>query len=96
MRSDNEKLPPELLQAAFNAGRPFPGKTTVGEAAQVNGGMWVFSVTAVKDGLVVAADAKEQESVSQFMSRSVAQREFGSFVERLRELADVKINNKDG
>ncbi len=96
VRSDNEKLPPELLQAAFNAGRPFPGKTTVGEAAQVNGGMWVFSVTAVKDGLVVAADAKEQESVSQFMSRSVAQREFGSFVERLRELADVKINNKDG
>ena len=96
VRRENDKLPPELISAAFSAGRPAPGKVTVGDAAQANGSQWVFTVTAVKDGPVSAADAKEQESATQFMTRSGSQREFGSFVERLRELADVKINNKDG
>jgi hypothetical protein len=84
------------LRAAFSAGRPAAGKVTAGEATQANGSQWVFTVSSVKDGPAVAADAKEQESASQFMTRSGSQREFGSFVERLRELADVKINNKDG
>ena len=96
VKRDNDKLPPELLRAAFSAGRPAAGKVTAGEATQANGSQWVFTVSSVKDGPAVAADAKEQESASQFMTRSGSQREFGSFVERLRELADVKINNKDG
>jgi peptidyl-prolyl cis-trans isomerase D len=96
VKRDNDKLPPELLRAAFSAGRPAAGKVTAGEATQANGSQWVFTVSSVKDGPAVAADAKQQESASQFMTRSGSQREFGSFVERLRELADVKINNKDG
>ena len=96
VRRDNDKLPPELLRAAFTAGRPAAGKVSAGDATQPNGSQWVFSVTSVKDGPMAAADAKDQESASQFMTRSGSQREFGSFVERLRELADVKINNKDG
>ena len=96
VRRDNDKLPPELLRAAFTAGRPAAGKVSAGGATQPNGSQWVFSVTTVKDGPMAAADAKDQESASQFMTRSGSQREFGSFVERLRELADVKINNKDG
>jgi len=96
VRRDNDKLPPELLRAAFTAGRPAAGKVSAGDATQPNGSQWVFSVTTVKDGPMAAADAKDQESASQFMTRSGSQREFGSFVERLRELADVKINNKDG
>jgi len=96
VRRDNDKLPPELLRAAFTAGRPAASKVSAGDATQPNGSQWVFSVTTVKDGPMAAADAKDQESASQFMTRSGSQREFGSFVERLRELADVKINNKDG
>jgi peptidyl-prolyl cis-trans isomerase D len=96
VQRDNDKLPPELLQAAFTVGRPAAGKATAGDAAQANGSQWVFTVSSVKDGPTVAADAKEQESASQFMTRTGSQREFGAFVGRLRELADVKINNKDG
>jgi len=96
VRRDNDKLPPELLRAAFSVGRPAAGKVTAGDITQANGSQLVFAVSSIKDGPAVTADPKEQESSGQAMSRSGSQREFGSFVERLRELADVKINSKDG
>lgn len=91
IRRDNDKLPQELVRAAFTAARPAAGKTTAGQAAATDGSQYVFSVTAVKDGASTAADAKEQTSASEFMVRNAAQREFGSYVERLRELADVEV-----
>ena len=50
-------------------------------------------LTAVKDGAPAADDAKEQVSAKEFVVRNEAQREFGAFVERLRELADVEVRS---
>lgn len=95
IRRENDKLPPELVRAAFTAARPAANKTTTGEIALPDGSQFVFNITVVKDGAPTAADAKEQTSASEFLVRNEAQREFGSFVERLRELADVKLKVAD-
>ncbi|MDD1648787.1 MAG: SurA N-terminal domain-containing protein [Methylococcaceae bacterium] len=95
IRRENDKLPPELVRAAFNAARPAADKATPGEVALPDGSQFVFRITAVKDGAANVADAKEQTTVSEFLMRNEAQREFGSFVERLRELADVTLKSTD-
>ena len=91
----SEKVPMELLRAAFSTGRPQAGKSSPGEVALPDGSHFIFAVTQVKDGATVAKDAKEQESASEFMQRGYAQLEYGTFVDRLRELIDVEINKKD-
>jgi len=95
IRRENDKLPPELVRAAFNAARPAADKATPGEVALPDGSQFVFRITAVKDGAANVADAKEQTTVSEFLMRNEAQREFSSFVERLRELADVTLKSTD-
>jgi len=91
----SEKVPLELLKATFSVGRPQAGKPSSGEVALPDGSHYVFAVLQVKDGATVAKDAKEQESASEFMQRGYAQLEYGTFVDRLRELIDVEINKKD-
>ncbi len=95
IRRDNDQLPAELVRAAFTAARPAPGVVTPGEVALADGSIFVYAISSVKDGPVAASDLKEQESAGQFLLRSGGQQEFGAFVERLRELADVKIEQKD-
>lgn len=95
IRRDNDQLPAELVRAAFTAARPAPGVVTPGEVALADGSIFVYAIPSVKDGPVAASDLKEQESAGQFLLRSGGQQEFGAFVERLRELADVKIEQKD-
>jgi peptidyl-prolyl cis-trans isomerase D len=95
IRREADKLPPELIRAAFQSPRPAPNKPSSGDVALPDGGHVVFSVTAVKDGAPATQDAKEQSSASEFLVKSEAQREFGSFVERMRELAKVKVKPTD-
>lgn len=95
VRRENDKLAPELVRAAFSVGRPAPNKSTPGDVSVQDGTQFVFSVVGVKDGASTAADAKEQESANQFMIRTSGQQEFGIFVERLRQLADVEVTQKD-
>jgi peptidyl-prolyl cis-trans isomerase D len=95
IRRENDKLPPELVRAVFSAARPMPGKSSPGQVSLADGSQLIFSVTAVKDGASVSADSKEQEAGSQFLRRIGAQGEFGTFVAKLRELADVQIEDKD-
>ena len=85
----------ELLKAAFSIGRPQEGKPSLGEVGLPDGSHFIFAVVQVKDGAPIAKDAKEQESASEFMQRGYAQLEYGTFVDRLRELIDVEINKKD-
>ena len=95
IRRENDKLPPELVRGVFSAARPSEGKSTPGQVALADGSQLVFSVIAVKDGASTAADSKEQESGTQFLRRVGAQGEFGAFVAKLRELADVEIKDKE-
>lgn len=95
IRRDNDKLPPELVRAAFKVARPGSNQVTAGDVALPDGSQYVFSVAAVKDGATVSADAKEQNQASEFMSRSGAQREFSAYIELLRESADVETRATD-
>lgn len=95
MRRENNKLPPELVRAAFEAARPAAGKYTPGEVTLPDGTQFVFNITAIKDGAPTPADDKEKTSASEFLVRNEAQREFSAFVGRLRELADVKLRSAD-
>lgn len=95
IRRENDKLPPELVRGVFSAPRPSEGKSTPGQVALADGSQLVFSVIAVKDGASTATDSKEQESGTQFLRRVGAQGEFGAFVAKLRELADVEIKDKE-
>ena len=79
----------------LTAARPAADKATSGEVALPDGNQFVFSITAVKDGAANVADAKEQTSASEFLMRNEAQREFGSYIEHLRELSDVKLKSTD-
>lgn len=95
VRRENDKLPNELVVALFKAFRPTADKPSFAEVTLEKGDQLVFAVTAIKDGGGDAKDAKDQISASQFLVRSEGQREFGSFVEQLRQLADVTVREKD-
>jgi peptidyl-prolyl cis-trans isomerase D len=95
VRRENDKLPNELVVALFKAFRPTADKPSFAEVTLEKGDQLVFAVTAIKDGGGDAKDAKDQISASQFLMRSEGQREFGSFVEQLRQLADVTVREKD-
>ena len=94
-RRDNRELPPELIRSAFTLGRPEAGKTATGQVGLPDGSQLVYSLLEVKEGSKAAKDPKEVEVASQFMARNGSQQEFGAFVGRLRELLDVKINEKN-
>jgi peptidyl-prolyl cis-trans isomerase D len=95
IRRENDKLPPELVRAVFSAARPMPGKSSPGQVSLADGSQLILSVTAVQDGASASADKKEQEAGTQFLRRIGAQGEFGAFVAKLRELADVQIEDKE-
>jgi peptidyl-prolyl cis-trans isomerase D len=95
IRREDDKLPPELVRGVFSAARPSEGKSTPGHVALADGSQLIFSVIAVKDGASTPANSKEQETGTQFLRRVGAQGEFGAFVAKLRELADVQIEGKE-
>ncbi len=89
-RRGEDKLPPELVREVFKTQRP-EAKSVPGSVELDGGRVAVYSLLAVKDGVPSGADPKEAESARQFLARTMGQREFTSFVARLRELADVQI-----
>jgi peptidyl-prolyl cis-trans isomerase D len=91
LRRTEATLPQPLVSAVFKAPRSADGKPVPGSAELENGDQIVFAVLAVKDGTPAAVDAKEQESAREFLAKTEGQREFSSFVARLREIADVKV-----
>jgi peptidyl-prolyl cis-trans isomerase D len=91
VRRGENKLPPALVSAVFAAPHPADGKPAPKSVELENGDRIVFSLLAVKDGAPSSADAKEQDSARDFLSRTQGQREFASFVARLREIADVQV-----
>ncbi|MGZ8244340.1 SurA N-terminal domain-containing protein [Methylomagnum sp.] len=91
LRRSDDKLPHALVGAVFKAPRPAEGKPTLQGVEVENGERIVFNLLAVKDGAAAPADAKELDSAREFLSRSEGQREFSSFVARLREIADVWV-----
>ncbi|MFN5744794.1 MAG: SurA N-terminal domain-containing protein [Methylococcaceae bacterium] len=95
VRRDNDKLPSELVVALFKASRPTADKPSFTDVILENGDQLVIAVTAIKDGVADAKDTQEQASASQFVVRSEGQREFGSFVDQLRQLADVTVRAQD-
>lgn len=91
VRRNDPKLDPALLSALFKAPRPVDGKPVPESAELKNGDQVVFAVLSVKDGPTGGTDAKELESAREFLSNTEGQREFASFVGRLREIADVQV-----
>lgn len=94
IKRDNQKVPYELIRAAFSVGRPTPQSPAIGEARLVDGSRLVFSVTGVHDGAITMTD-KEKASLDEYMEQGVAQLEFEVFINHLRELMDVEILKKD-
>jgi peptidyl-prolyl cis-trans isomerase D len=86
-----DKLPPDLVAAAFKAGRPVEGKPAVASVELPGGEQAVYRLIAIKEGDLAKADAKERDTTRDFLMRTEGQREFGAFVARLREVADVKL-----
>jgi peptidyl-prolyl cis-trans isomerase D len=91
VRRNDPKLDPALLSALFKAPRPVDGKPVPESAELKNGDQAVFAVLSAKDGPTGGTDAKELESAREFLSNTEGQREFASFVGRLREIADVQV-----
>jgi len=91
VRRNDPKLDPALLSALFKAPRPVDGKPVPESAELKNGDQVVFAVLSVKDGPTGGTDAKELESAREFLSNTEGQREFASFVGRLREIAHVQV-----
>lgn len=91
VRRNDDKLPPALVGAVFKASRPAAGKPAPQSVEAQNGERIVFNLLAVKDGAAAPTDPKEVDSAREFLSRSEGQREFNSFVARLREIADVWV-----
>jgi len=91
IRREVTTLPGDLVQAIFKSPRPQAGQTWTGLVGLSDGGQIVFTVLSAKDGEKVSKDPKEQAQARDFLSRSEAQREFGSFVAELRNATKVKL-----
>lgn len=90
LRRGDDKLPRELVSAVFRAPRPVDGKPVPASVELENGEQIVFGLLSVKDG-AATGDVKEQESAREFLAKTEGQREFASFIARLREMADVTV-----
>jgi peptidyl-prolyl cis-trans isomerase D len=91
LRRGADKLPPALVSAVFKAPRPADAKPAPASVELDSGEAVVFNLLAVKDGAPASTEAKEADSVRDFLVKTAGQREFTSFVARLREMADVQI-----
>jgi peptidyl-prolyl cis-trans isomerase D len=91
LRRGADKLPPVLVSAVFKAPRPADAKPAPASVELDSGEAVVFNLLAVKDGAPASTEAKEADSVRDFLVKTAGQREFTSFVARLREMADVQI-----
>jgi peptidyl-prolyl cis-trans isomerase D len=91
LRRGADKLPPVLVSAVFKAPRPADAKPAPANVELDSGEAVVFNLLAVKDGAPASTEAKEADSVRDFLVKTTGQREFTSFVARLREMADVRI-----
>lgn len=91
LRRGADKLPPVLVSAVFKAPRPADAKPAPASVELDSGEAVVFNLLAVKDGAPASTEAKEADSVRDFLVKTTGQREFTSFVARLREMADVRI-----
>lgn len=89
-----DKLPAELVNAAFQAGRPGAGAAPVGTVPLANGEYAVFQLVAVKDGDPATIDAQERESAKAFLAKTEGQREFAALIGQLRETASVRIKSE--
>jgi peptidyl-prolyl cis-trans isomerase D len=94
-RNGNE-LPPALGAAVFKAARPTGNQPTLGNLELENGEQVVFSLRAVKEGAPPALDSQEANVARDFLAKTAGQREFSSFVARLRETADVQVKPQSG
>lgn len=91
LRRMDDKLPAGLVAAVFKAPRPAEGRARLGTIGLENGEQIVFNLIGVKDGAIPGDDSKEEVSAREFLARAHGQREFASFVARLREIADVQL-----
>ncbi len=91
VRRDTDKVPPALASAVFSAPRPVVGKPVSRSVELEKGDRIVFSLLSVKDGAPISEDVKERDAARDFLSKTVGQQEFNSFVARLREMADVEV-----
>jgi hypothetical protein len=90
VRRGADKLPPELVNAVFGAPRPPIDHSIPRSIELTTGDRIVFSLLSVKDGAVSSVEEKERDSARDLLMNSSGQREFNTFVARLREMADVK------
>ena len=95
VKREDQKLPPALVQALFEAGRPVEGQDAPGDATLEDGTHLVFRVTAIKDGGVADPDAKVEASGREYLERTSGQIEFATFVKRLRDSIDIEITAKE-
>lgn len=92
IRRNADNLAPGLVRAVFNASRSIDGKPVHEKAELETGEQVVFHVLSIRDGTPSSGDAaKEENSAREFLVKAAGQREFSTFVARLREIADVYI-----
>lgn len=90
-RRGSEKLPAELVQAAFKVGRPVEGKPLAEVVSLGNGEALVFNLISVKEGAPSESISKDRDVARDFLSRNEGQREFNALLAQLRKKADVKL-----
>lgn len=92
IRRDEQKLPAEIVQAAFKAARPGAAIPAVGGLRTASGDYAVFRVYAVKDGDPAKLEAAEKAAFQRELVRLRGADEYDGYAAGLRRKADIVIH----
>ncbi len=87
----NTTLPPELLADAFRLQAPKDGKPLVDYVPSTSGDFYVYEITQVTPGSIVAMPQAQREGLKQLVSGEYAQLLDAEYRQGLREAAEVKV-----
>jgi peptidyl-prolyl cis-trans isomerase D len=90
-----EKVPAQILTAAFQAPDPAVAGRSVETVALDNGDQAVLLVTAMKPGDVGSLKDEDKAKQMQDLVRADGSAEFGAYLAYLRQQAKIKINTKN-
>jgi peptidyl-prolyl cis-trans isomerase D len=95
-RRDSSEVSMPIVEAAFKAAKPQPGRSTPTVIEMENGEQVLVNLLAVNDENPQNIDAKELESARVFLARSTGQADLAAFLSQLREEGDIEIKTPTG
>ena len=90
-----EKVPPQILSAAFQVPDPSVSGRSVETVALDNGDQAVLLVTAIKPGDVSSLKDDDRKKQMKDLAHADGAAEFGAYLAYLRQQAKIKINTKN-